>query len=239
MSTEKDPNTLEVSVADSVGVAEIGPGGPVAPTEGAAAEKTEEEIAAERAEVIRKVLERKVELADKYVKPHRKVSRRVKEADIERMMKDAPIMHEMCLVGNGEYNTAYAIAHSQIDDQDPLRFFVTMKGEIYVNPIIVSHSHALQQTKEGCMSYPEEPMKSVTRFEKVTVKYRTVSHKVDPNTGESLGQISLTKEITSEFAGMMAQIMQHECQHLNGWDIYCEGANALKSIGEPQVIKIT
>lgn len=233
MSTEKDPNTLEVSVADTVGLADLGPG---APAEESATEKTEEEIAAERAEVVRKVLERKVELADKYVKPHKVVSRRVKEEDITRLLADAPIMHEMCMVGNGEYNTAYAIAHSQIDDKEPLRFFVTVQGEIYVNPVITSHSHELYQNKEGCMSYPEEPMKNVTRFKKVTVKYRTLTHKVDPKTGESLGQMSLTKEITTEFDGMMALIMQHECQHLNGWDIYMEGSGALKAVGEPVTI---
>lgn len=232
MSTEKDPNTLEVSVADTVGVSELGPGGPVAP---AAPEKTEEEIQAEREEVIRKVLERKVELADKYVKPHKIAARRVKEADIPRLLEEAKIMHEMCMVGRGEYNTAYAIAHTQICDQDPLRFFVTVKGEIYVNPFIVAKSHELNQTQEGCMSYPDEPMKSVTRFKKVTAKYRTLAHKVDPNTGESVGEHYLTKEITTEFDGMMSQIMQHECQHLNGWDIYRDGTGALKAIGEPVI----
>ncbi len=232
MSQEKDPNTLEVSVADTVGVAEAHPGGASAPTE-AAPEKTEEEIQAEREEIVRKVLERKVELADMYVKPHKKASRRVKENDLTRVLDDAPIMHEMCMVGNGEYNTAYAIAHSQINDEDPLRFFVTINGEIYINPIIVAHSHVLTQTQEGCMSYPAEPMKSVSRFEKVTVKYRTITHKVDPATGESIGEKTLTKEITTEFGGMMGQIMQHECQHLNGWDIYCEGTGMLKALDAP------
>jgi peptide deformylase len=229
MSNEKDPNTLEVSVADTVGVSELGPGGPVAP------EKTEEQIQAEREEAIRKVLERKVELADKYVAPHKKPARRVKAEDLPRVLNEAAIMHEMCMVGRGEYNTAFAIAHTQIDDQDPLRFFVTIKGEIYINPFIIDKNHELVQTKEGCMSYPDEPMKTVTRFKKVTAKYRTVAHKVDPNSGESLGEHYLTKEIVTDFDGQMAQIVQHECQHLNGWDIYREGTGALKAIGEPVV----
>lgn len=86
MSNEKDPNTLEVSVADTVGMSD-GMGAPAAP------EKTEEEIQAEREEAIRKVLERKVELADKYVAPHKKPARRVKEEDLPRLLADAAIMH--------------------------------------------------------------------------------------------------------------------------------------------------
>lgn len=233
---EKDPNTLEVFVADTVGIAELSPGGASATPAAEPIpepEKTEEEIQAEREEVIRKVLERKVELADKYVAPHKKASRRVKAEDLPRVIEDAKIMHEMCMVGRGEYNTAYALAHSQIDDQDPLRFFVSIKGEVYINPFIVSSNHVMKQIQEGCMTYPDEPMRTVTRFEKVTVKYRTIAHKVNPATGETLGEPYLTNEITSDFDGMMAQIMQHECQHLNGWDIYREGTGALKAIGEP------
>lgn len=231
MSNEKDPNTFEVSVHDSVGVREVGPGGPV-PKEPATQEKTDEELQAEREEAIRKVLERKVELADKYVQPHTVVSRRVKEEDLPRLLQDAKIMHEMCLVGHGEYNTAFAIAHSQIEDKEPLRFFVTIKGEIYINPVITAHGHELQQVQEGCMSHPSEPMKTVTRFKKVTAKFRTIAHKVNPQTGESLGAHYLSREVTREFDGAMAQILQHECQHLNGWDIYMDGVSALKALNE-------
>lgn len=232
--TAKDPNTFEVSVTDTVGVAELTPGGPSEPKpEDPTEQKTEEEIQAEREEIIRKVLERKVELADKYVAPHTIAARHIKDEDIQRVLTEATLMHEMCMVGRGEYNTAYAIAHTQICSEDPLRFFVTIKGEIYINPVIVNNSHELHQTNEGCMSYPDEPMKTVTRFKKVTVRYRTISHKVDPTNGESVGGYALTKEITTEFEGMMSQIMQHECQHLNGWDIYQPGTGAMKAIGQP------
>jgi peptide deformylase len=146
-------------------------------------------------------------------------------------------MHEMCMVGRGDYSTAYAIAHSQINDEDPLRFFVTVKGEIYINPVIVSNHHELNQVQEGCMSYPEEPMKTVVRFKKITAKYRTVAHKVNSQTGEEVAEPYLTKEIVSDFDGMMSHILQHECQHLNGWDIYSDGSSALKAIGEPIIQK--
>lgn len=226
---EKDPNTLEVSVHDEMPLGEQHPGGATKP----APEKTAEEMDAEREAIMLQIMERKIFLSEKYVAPHKKPSRRVKEEDLARVIEDAKIMHEMCMVGRGEYTTAFAIAHSQINDQDPLRFFVTYRGEIFVNPVIVDKTHEIHQTQEGCMSYPEEPMKTVTRFKTVTVKYRTVAHKVSAESGEQLEDPYLTKELTSKFSGDFAQIMQHECQHLNGWDIYRDGTGALKAFGEP------
>jgi len=185
----------------------------------------------ERDKNIQAVLERKVFLADQYVEPHRKPGKRVKEEDLEIVLNDAPVMHEMCMVGRGEFNTAHAIAHTQIST-DPLRFFVNAEGQIYINPVIMSNDKELATLKEGCMSYPEEPLKTVIRYKTITVKYRTVGHKADKNTGESLGHHFLTKEVTTKLSGMESQIMQHECQHLNGSDIYQPDTSASKAFGE-------
>jgi len=232
MSNEaKDPNTLEVSVSETVGTGD-GMGSP------APAEKTEEELKFEHEAAVKKVLERKVFLSEKYVTPHQKPARRAKDADLSRILEDAALMHEMCMVGRGEYTNAYAIAHTQINDTDPLRFFVTIKGEIYVNPVIVGKSHELVTIKEGCMSYPEEPMKATMRFKTATMKYRTVAHKVNPETGESIGEYSLTKETTTTFTDVMSNVVQHECQHLNGWSIYNEGSNATRALNEPVAVII-
>lgn len=186
-----------------------------------------------RDEALAKVLERKVFLSEQYVPPHTKPSRRVKEEDIERVIHEGKLMHEMCLVGRGEYNTAYAIAHPQINEEDPLRFFVTAEGQFYINPVITGKGDRKMYTaNEGCMSYPDEPMKDTLRYNKVTVKFRTIGHKEDKKTGEDLGEYYLSKEVTQEFEGQMSQIMQHECQHLNGSDIYQKGSSANDAIGE-------
>jgi len=174
----------------------------------------------ERDAAIQAVMERKVFLSEKYVEPHRTPGRWIKEEDLPRVLEDAAVMHEMCMVGRGDYNHAFAIAHTQICDEDPLRFFVNADGQIYINPVIVDKSHEIHQVQEGCMSYPAEPMKQTVRFKDVTVRYRTVGHKVNPNTEEDLGEHFLTKETRHKLDGEAAQVMQHECQHLNGSDIY-------------------
>lgn len=189
------------------------------------------ELKEKRNEAVQAVLERKVVLADKYVEPHRKPARKVEESDIKRVLEEAALMHEMCMVGRGEFNTAHAIAHTQVDDKDPLRFFVNAEGQIYINPWITGKGHEIITLQEGCMSWPSEPLKTVIRYKKVVAKYRTIGHKEDKNTGEDLGQYFLTNEVTSEMSGTEGQVMQHECQHLNGSDIYQPDASATVAFG--------
>jgi len=190
--------------------------------------KIEEESKKERDEAIQKVLERKVELSGKYVKPHNKVSRKVKASDLKRVIKDATFMHEMCLVGRGDYTTAYAIAHPQIDEKDPLAFYVTIEGHIIINPVIVRYTHQFIDKKEGCMSYPEEPMRICLRFNKVTMTYQTLTQK--EKDGKPVGKPTLSAEVTTEYTGTHSQVVQHELAHLLGHNIYDEDHTATHSV---------
>lgn len=215
MSENKNPEpgeTLEVFVYENVGLAELTPGGVTTPTPPSMT----------RDEIIKKVLERKVELSSKYAPPHNKKSRLVVNDDIERVLKDAEIMHEMCLVGRADYTTAYAIAHPQIDDKDPLRFYVTSAGQIIINPTITNHTNQFLDRKEGCMTWPGEPMKTVLRYNKVTLSYQTLVYReVD---GKKV--MKLSPVVETGYSGKDANVVQHELQHLNGKCIYDENASA-------------
>ncbi len=68
---------------------------------------------------------------------------------------------------------------------------------IMFNPVIVSRKGAYT-IKEGCLSLPGQ--REVTRYKTVTVRY----------------QDSTFTEKTMVFSGMIAQIIQHECDHLKG-----------------------
>jgi peptide deformylase len=68
---------------------------------------------------------------------------------------------------------------------------------IMFNPVIVSRKGAYT-IKEGCLSLPGQ--REVTRYKTVTVRY----------------QDSTFTEKTMVFTGMIAQIIQHECDHLKG-----------------------
>lgn len=68
---------------------------------------------------------------------------------------------------------------------------------IMYNPVIVSKSEPYD-TEEGCLSLPGT--RPVKRYGKITVEYRDRSF----------------RKQRGEFSGFVAQIIQHETDHLNG-----------------------
>ena len=68
---------------------------------------------------------------------------------------------------------------------------------ILYNPVIVSKSEPYD-TEEGCLSLPGT--RPVKRYGKITVEYRDRSF----------------RKQRGEFSGFVAQIIQHETDHLNG-----------------------
>lgn len=238
---ESDPNTLRVQVADSVGVAELHPGsGEDKNTDTKVNSESKEET---REELLKKLTERKVALAEKYVKPHNIKARWVTPADLERVIKDADTMFEMCLVGRGEYTNVHAIAHTQICDKDPLRFYVSYtmemnssgqpvpRGLIIVNPVILSTHGAVEGHPEGCMSYPEEPLKTVFRYDQATLEYQTIGTRVNKKTDEVIGGSFLSHRSKMNLYGLDARVTQHECAHLNGFNIYDESNRVDSCVG--------
>ena len=68
---------------------------------------------------------------------------------------------------------------------------------VMINPVIVASSEPYQ-TEEGCLSLPGT--RATTRYGKITVRYQDkkfIWH-------------------TQDFSGYIAQIIQHECDHLEG-----------------------
>lgn len=68
---------------------------------------------------------------------------------------------------------------------------------VMINPVIIERSEPYE-TEEGCLSLPG--VRKTTRFQKITVKY------LDKKFAEH----------TQSFNGYIAQIIQHECDHLEG-----------------------
>ena len=68
---------------------------------------------------------------------------------------------------------------------------------IMVNPVILQRSQSYE-TEEGCLSLDGE--RKTKRFQKIRVRY------LDEN----------FQEHTQEYQGQIAQIIQHECDHLDG-----------------------
>ncbi len=68
---------------------------------------------------------------------------------------------------------------------------------IMINPVIIEKSEPYE-TEEGCLSLPG--VRKTTRYNRITVKY----------------QDKKFTEHTQKFSGYIAQIIQHECDHLEG-----------------------
>lgn len=144
------------------------------------------------------------------IAPHHLKSRDVTKKDLKRLLDDAYHLARLCHVQHGNYPGGYAVAHCQITDKDPLRFFVMYDGLIVINPIITRHSGYKTKKKEGCLSYPVMPEVYVDRWNKCEVEFYTI----DQETKSMIGPINL------KLTDKKSQVFQHEMDHFNGVDIY-------------------
>lgn len=72
-----------------------------------------------------------------------------------------------------------------------------MIGMVMVNPVILKKSGAYE-TEEGCLSLVG--VRKTTRYKNITLQYQDLRMKTH----------------VREFSGWIAQIIQHECDHLEG-----------------------
>jgi len=160
--------------------------------------------------------EKKVsEVLKRLVPPHKKASRTVTEADLDRVMEEAKILYKICFESIGDYTGAFAMHHSQIDDKDPLSLFVTCDRKIVINPVITRHSNYTTDSKEACMSFADRPQIIVPRWHKIEVDYITIM--VDPDDKDKFKLSGVQKE---KFSSLPSFIWQHEIDHGNAQFIY-------------------
>ncbi len=153
--------------------------------------------------------EKKIDYEKFYVKPHKKVSVPVTDKHIKILRQDAENMVHMCQTPHGMYPSAFAIAHPQINDKKPLRFFVTHAGEIIINPVIIKHTEYMVDSREGCMSFSDWPMVTVKRWHKIEVEYQTLD----------LAD-KLTEKRVKKLSGRDAYIYSHEIDHMDAKYIF-------------------
>jgi peptide deformylase len=139
----------------------------------------------------------------KVIKPHKKVSRDVTEDDLKFVAQEAKEMEKLCNKETGRYPGGLAIAHCQVNEDDPLRFFVTRAGGIVVNPIIMARQKYPTMSSEGCLSYPDTAEVQVPRAKQVTVRFYNLVN------GEMLKR-------ENTISGLNAYIFQHELDHFDG-----------------------
>jgi len=136
-------------------------------------------------------------------------SKLVGEKDLSVVIEDSGTMHALCYLPLGKFKSALALAHCQINHENPLRFFVTKQGEIIINPRIVERSGQEISDTEGCMSFPFRGETKVKRSSEITVCFQVLNKNK-----------KLSKPKVKKFEGLEARIFQHEIDHFNGKSIY-------------------
>lgn len=156
------------------------------------------------------------------VAPHKKISRLITEADLDRVFQDAEIIYKLLNTKIGMYRRFYAMAHQQCTDEDPLRFFVVnnlteeFKGwasVVIINPVIIRHTNSEIESEEACASFATMPAVKVKRYNKCEVSFTPLVFSSDnkPMFGERK---------TLNLSGKIAKVFQHEIDHLNAIYIY-------------------
>ena len=119
----------------------------------------------------------------------------------------------------GRWPNASAISHCQIEQEDPLRFFVLgnswhnfenrpaklssyfgwPRARIIINPVIIETGDSVIKSEEGCYSSPKQKTRKVNRYEVITCKYWTFFGKRE-----------------KKFYLYRACLLQHEIDHADG-----------------------
>lgn len=214
------PSTLKVNVSETVKSNDVPMGGHGDSRSPSDIEKHIQQQKA-MAEFIR--------LQGRFIPAHNKKARWVKAADLPKVLTDGKDLLNMCRIPRGEKKGAISMAHTMVNDQDPLRFFVinngvNPSGMVIINPVIIDSTKVPTLQTEGCMAFPDKPAKNlVPRFNKITVTYQTLVKR------EQDKEPILTNPITETLNGKSSFMFQHECSHLNGANIYDKDYDGNKS----------
>lgn len=128
------------------------------------------------------------------------------EKQVKLFIKD---MAEVCK-RRIDNRTGAAIAHCQVEKDNPLTFYVMANGDAIVNPEIISvNEKTLIWHSEGCLSFSRSPNVKVKRYRIIKAKY-------------TLLQSDKIIEVEKNITDMFAFIMQHEIDHFNLKYIYDE-----------------
>lgn len=142
------------------------------------------------------------------------VSRPVTDEDIPRIIETMPIMNDLLAKKLG-----IALAHIQVVDKDPLRFYVHKSGSFMINPEIIRHTQHTVDKKEACLSYCTKAPIIKERYHKIELRFQTIQNTTSV-AGKAMQVLSEPKIVS--MVGEDAQVVQHEIEHMDGFNIYDE-----------------
>ena len=124
-----------------------------------------------------------------------------KSTDIRKAREIAKDLIDTALHNNeNNEKKCCGLAANQIGEQTCVIVAQMPNGsfDVFINPVIVDHSHEMIESTEGCMSFDEE--RTVQRYKGVTI----------------MAQNRAGQYHRRSFGGFTALIIQHEIDHLRG-----------------------
>ncbi|WP_339010040.1 peptide deformylase [Fusobacterium varium] len=127
------------------------------------------------------------------------ISEPLKKDEIENIKSIVQNLHDTLLDFREKYHAGRAIAAPQIGIKKRLLYMFIDKPVIFINPVLEFPDDEMMEVLDDCMSFPNLLVK-VMRHKRCRIKY------LDMNWEEQV--ISLE--------GDLAELLQHEYDHLNG-----------------------
>ena len=158
----------------------------------------------------------------KIIAPHKNVSRLVKPDEAMLVFKESEKIFPLLDTPIGRYRNFFAIAHPQVEEDRPMRFFIVnpkameflkYQSIVIINPVILRHTNSTIESEEGCLTFAKYPPAKVQRWNKCEAEFSPLMF--DENKKPYIG-----KRIKLSLNGIVSKIFQHECDHLNAKYIY-------------------
>lgn len=146
----------------------------------------------------------------------------MKPEDLPRVFEESEKIYKLLNTKIGMYKRFYAIAHPQVEAEDPLRFFVLNNKTdefkrwpeiVIINPVVLRHTNMATDSEEGCASLSTMPVIAVQRWTKCEVEFTPLQF--DKENNPIMG-----KRKTMNLSGKAAKVFQHEQDHLDAKYIY-------------------
>ena len=127
------------------------------------------------------------------------ISEPLKKDEIENIKSIVQNLHDTLLDFREKYHAGRAIAAPQIGIKKRLLYMFIDKPVIFINPVLEFPDDEMMEVLDDCMSFPNLPVK-VMRHKRCRIKY------LDMNWEEQVMSLE----------GDLAELLQHEYDHLNG-----------------------
>ncbi|WP_130889783.1 peptide deformylase [Fusobacterium ulcerans] len=127
------------------------------------------------------------------------ISEPLKKDEIENIKSIVQNLHDTLLDFREKYHAGRAIAAPQIGIKKRLLYMFIDKPVIFINPVLEFPDDEMMEVLDDCMSFPNLLVK-VMRHKRCRIKY------LDMNWEEQVMSLE----------GDLAELLQHEYDHLNG-----------------------